>query len=55
MPPPGGNFIGRRRLDPHLDAFRDMGAKVEGKREIVIRGPGDGLQAMRGSSWTSPR
>ena len=29
MPPPGGDFIGRRRLDPHLDAFRDMGAEVE--------------------------
>src|SRR5437763_6094884 len=22
MPPPGGDVIGRRRLDPHLDAFR---------------------------------
>ena len=32
MPPPGGDFIGRRRLDPHLDAFRDMGAEVEGDR-----------------------
>src|SRR5919199_904246 len=27
MPPPGGDTIGRRRLDAHLDAFRDMGAK----------------------------
>ncbi len=26
MPPPGGDVIGRRRLDPHLDAFRAMGA-----------------------------
>ncbi|MGA1213843.1 MAG: UDP-N-acetylglucosamine 1-carboxyvinyltransferase, partial [Solirubrobacterales bacterium] len=26
MPPPGGDFIGRRRLDAHLDAFRDLGA-----------------------------
>ena len=25
MPPPGGDVIGRRRLDPHLDAFRAMG------------------------------
>src|SRR6476620_12566439 len=34
MPPPGGDFIGRRRLDPHLDAFADMGAKVDGDRWI---------------------
>ncbi len=44
MPPPGGDFIGRRRLDPHLDAFRDMGATVEGDREIVISRPTGGLQ-----------
>src|SRR6266487_1384530 len=36
MPPPGGDFIGRRRLDPHLHAFRDMGARVAGEREIEI-------------------
>ncbi len=29
MPPPGGDVIGRRRLDPHLDAFRAMGATAE--------------------------
>ena len=44
MPPPGGDFIGRRRLDPHLDAFRDMGATIEGRREVVISGPEDGLK-----------
>src|SRR4051812_23398028 len=43
MPPPGGDFIGRRRLDPHLDAFRDMGASVEGDRSIEITA-GDGLR-----------
>ncbi len=43
MPPPGGDFIGRRRLDPHLDAFRDMGATIEGDREIVISAPSGGL------------
>ncbi|HEY4450817.1 MAG TPA: UDP-N-acetylglucosamine 1-carboxyvinyltransferase [Solirubrobacteraceae bacterium] len=36
MPPPGGDVIGRRRLDPHLDAFRAMGAVVECGREIVL-------------------
>ena len=36
MPPPGGDVIGRRRLDPHLDAFRAMGASVECARDIVL-------------------
>jgi UDP-N-acetylglucosamine 1-carboxyvinyltransferase len=36
MPPPGGDVIGRRRLDPHLDAFRAMGATVQCGREIVL-------------------
>ena len=45
MPPPGGDFIGRRRLDPHLDAFRDLGARVEGERWLRIVAPSDGLQA----------
>ncbi len=40
MPPPGGDFIGRRRLDPHLDAFRDMGASVDGNRAIDITAGG---------------
>jgi UDP-N-acetylglucosamine 1-carboxyvinyltransferase len=37
MPPPGGDVIGRRRLDPHLDAFRALGAHVVQSRNIVIR------------------
>ncbi|MDQ3102631.1 MAG: UDP-N-acetylglucosamine 1-carboxyvinyltransferase, partial [Actinomycetota bacterium] len=40
MPPPGGDTIGRRRLDPHLDAFRDLGADVSGERMIVLEAPG---------------
>ena len=39
MPPPGGDVIGRRRLDPHLDAFRAMGAVVECGAEIVLDAP----------------
>jgi UDP-N-acetylglucosamine 1-carboxyvinyltransferase len=35
MPPPGGDVIGRRRLDPHLDAFRALGALVESKRDDI--------------------
>ena len=47
MPPPGGDFIGRRRLDAHLDAFRDLGAQVSGQRWIDLRAPASGLQAGR--------
>ncbi len=39
LPPPGGDVIGRRRLDPHLDAFRAMGAVTELDGEIVINAP----------------
>ncbi len=46
MPPPGGDTIGRRRLDPHLDAFIDMGANVSGDRMIEITA-GDGLRPCR--------
>jgi UDP-N-acetylglucosamine 1-carboxyvinyltransferase len=39
MPPPGGDVIGRRRLDPHLDAFRALGATVQHGRDITIDAP----------------
>ena len=39
MPPPGGDVIGRRRLDPHLDAFRALGATVEHSKNIKIAAP----------------
>jgi UDP-N-acetylglucosamine 1-carboxyvinyltransferase len=29
VPPPGGDVIGRRRLDPHIHAFQRLGARVE--------------------------
>jgi UDP-N-acetylglucosamine 1-carboxyvinyltransferase len=45
MPPPGGDFIGRRRLDPHLDAFRDLGARVDGERWVHLTAPTGGLEA----------
>jgi UDP-N-acetylglucosamine 1-carboxyvinyltransferase len=44
MPPPGGDVIGRRRLDPHLDAFRAMGATADCGREIVLSAPHGGLK-----------
>ena len=46
MPPPGGDVIGRRRLDPHLDAFSALGASVTQDRDIVIEAPA-GLTAGR--------
>jgi UDP-N-acetylglucosamine 1-carboxyvinyltransferase len=47
MPPPGGDTIGRRRLDPHLDAFRDLGAEVSGDRWIQVKAPSGGLKPCR--------
>ena len=44
MPPPGGDVIGRRRLDPHLDAFRAMGATADCNGEIVLTAA-NGLRA----------
>ena len=29
IPPPGGDVIGRRRLDPHIHAFNELGASIE--------------------------
>jgi UDP-N-acetylglucosamine 1-carboxyvinyltransferase len=44
MPPPGGDVIGRRRLDPHLDAFRALGALVDDRRaEVLLTAPSLGL------------
>jgi len=47
MPPPGGDVIGRRRLDPHLDAFIALGASVEhGVADIRVEAPDGGLRAV---------
>ncbi len=43
MPPPGGDVIGRRRLDPHFDAMRALGATVEHNRDIELTAPVGGL------------
>ncbi len=51
MPPPGGDFIGRRRLDAHLDAFVDLGARIEGDRWIELTreaGRAAGLRDLHG-------
>ena len=40
MPPPGGDVIGRRRLDPHIHAFAELGATVGGDRMYEMRTDG---------------
>jgi UDP-N-acetylglucosamine 1-carboxyvinyltransferase len=40
VPPPGGDVIGRRRLDPHIHALRELGAEIEinGRYEMTSTG-----------------
>jgi UDP-N-acetylglucosamine 1-carboxyvinyltransferase len=42
VPPPGGDVIGRRRLDPHIHAFAELGAEIEmdGRYEMRTGGLG---------------
>jgi UDP-N-acetylglucosamine 1-carboxyvinyltransferase len=37
VPPPGGDVIGRRRLDPHIHAFAELGAQIEIGRRYEMR------------------
>ena len=39
LPPPGGDVIGRRRLDTHVLAFRALGAEVETSHGLDIHAP----------------
>jgi UDP-N-acetylglucosamine 1-carboxyvinyltransferase len=43
VPPPGGDVIGRRRLDPHIHALQELGAEIEVGRRYEMRT--DGLRA----------
>ena len=43
MPPPGGDVIGRRRLDPHIHAFAELGAEIDVEGLYEMRT--DGLRA----------
>lgn len=38
LPPPGGDVIGRRRLDTHFEALQGLGVEVELGGEFVLRG-----------------
>jgi UDP-N-acetylglucosamine 1-carboxyvinyltransferase len=39
VPPPGGDVIGRRRVDTHLMAFAALGADVHANRSYRLRAP----------------
>jgi UDP-N-acetylglucosamine 1-carboxyvinyltransferase len=43
VPPPGGDVIGRRRLDPHIHAFAELGADIDIGARFELRT--DGLRA----------
>jgi len=38
VPPPGGDVIGRRRLDPHIHAFAELGASVDRGERYELAG-----------------
>jgi UDP-N-acetylglucosamine 1-carboxyvinyltransferase len=40
IPPPGGDVIGRRRLDPHIHAFARMGAQIDVDEHYAMRAEG---------------
>ena len=40
VPPPGGDVIGRRRVDTHLHAFQKLGAEIEANRRFSMRTAG---------------
>ena len=43
VPPPGGDVIGRRRLDPHIHALAELGAQIDLNGQYEMRAP-----ALRG-------
>src|ERR671934_1082963 len=45
VPPPGGDVIGRRRLDPHIHALAALGAEIEMNGRYEMRT--DGLSGQR--------
>ena len=36
IPPPGGDVIGRRRLDTHVKAFVELGVEIEAERDYAM-------------------
>ena len=46
VPPPGGDVIGRRRLDPHIHAFAELGAEIDVAYRFDMTAP----NGLRGKS-----
>src|SRR5213595_813158 len=40
VPPPGGDVIGRRRLDPHIHAFAELGTEIDIENRYEMRTEG---------------
>ncbi len=40
VPPPGGDVIGRRRLDPHIHALQELGAEIDIGERFELRTAG---------------
>jgi len=40
VPPPGGDVIGRRRLDTHIHAFSRLGAEIHANRRLHMKAKG---------------
>lgn len=49
LPPPGGDVIGRRRLDTHFDGLERMGAGLQPGDVYRLRSPGPGSGGLRGA------
>jgi UDP-N-acetylglucosamine 1-carboxyvinyltransferase len=48
FPTPGGDVIGRRRLDTHFLAFKEMGATIDVQgANFLVTAPADGLRAAQ--------
>jgi UDP-N-acetylglucosamine 1-carboxyvinyltransferase len=45
VPPPGGDVIGRRRLDPHIHALAELGVRIDLNGRYEMRA--DGLRGKR--------
>lgn len=50
IPPPGGDVIGRRRLDTHIQAFRALGAQVTFDRASLLFDFRSPVEGLRGAS-----
>ena len=37
IPPPGGDVIGRRRLDTHVKAFSDLGVQIDAEQDYMMK------------------